>query len=324
MPSFVDLTGQIFGNVRVDSRAPNYRMNKRTSLVMFNCTCLLCGNQFVARATNLKSGNTTSDGCTNKEGVSKAQLHDLTGQKFGKLTVIQRAPDKIRKDGQKRPKWFCKCDCGKTVSVLADSLTTGQTRSCGCIRKELAAVRYVENLAGQTFGSLRVLERAENVDNNLHTAWLCQCVCGNKVVVRSACLKNGTNQSCGCKKFSNNTRKIKDLLSAFGISFIPEYKFKDLYRVKGHYLRFDFALFGTDCKLKGLIEYQGQQHYEERINADFGKVQREETDPMKKDYCKKNNIPLFEIKYNDDIKSRLNDILHELNLKHDNPVPSSA
>jgi|WetSurMetagenome_2_1015567.scaffolds.fasta_scaffold45095_4 hypothetical protein len=54
--------------------------------------------------------------------------------KFGMLTVIERA--KNNKSGKAR--WLCQCDCGKLTTVLADSLISGKTKSCGCYRKNVA------------------------------------------------------------------------------------------------------------------------------------------------------------------------------------------
>lgn len=65
---------------------------------------------------------------------------DLTGQKFGRLTVIERdiERDNIRKAEGKKPKtyWFCKCECGNITSVESVSLRSGATTSCGCYGKE--------------------------------------------------------------------------------------------------------------------------------------------------------------------------------------------
>ena len=57
---------------------------------------------------------------------------DISGQRFGRLTAIRR--DGIGECWQS--KWLCLCDCGKTVSVFKCNLTTGKTRSCGCLRAE--------------------------------------------------------------------------------------------------------------------------------------------------------------------------------------------
>lgn len=57
------------------------------------------------------------------------KLKDLTGQKFGRLTVIERAEN--AKDG--RAHWRCHCDCGNEVTVSSYHLTSGHTQSCGCL-----------------------------------------------------------------------------------------------------------------------------------------------------------------------------------------------
>lgn len=61
------------------------------------------------------------------------QVKDLTGQKFGKLTVIKRAPDYISPNGRKKIVWLCKCDCGNdNVIVRGEDLTGNHTKTCGC------------------------------------------------------------------------------------------------------------------------------------------------------------------------------------------------
>lgn len=61
-------------------------------------------------------------------------LKDLTGQRFGRLVVIDRAGS----DYQKRATWKCCCDCGCKIVVPSSRLTNGETKSCGCFRRELA------------------------------------------------------------------------------------------------------------------------------------------------------------------------------------------
>lgn len=58
------------------------------------------------------------------------RLIDLTGQRFGRLTVIKRAGNS--KCG--KVTWLCQCDCGKHTVVQAIDLKSGKSRSCGCIR----------------------------------------------------------------------------------------------------------------------------------------------------------------------------------------------
>lgn len=58
-------------------------------------------------------------------------ITDLTGKKFTRLTVIERAKDTTKSI------WVCKCDCGKTHEVNAKNLTGGGTKSCGCLKKDM-------------------------------------------------------------------------------------------------------------------------------------------------------------------------------------------
>ena len=59
------------------------------------------------------------------------KLSDLTGLKFGRLTVIQRSGTK-----NGHVAWLCKCDCGKTVVTIGNLLKSGKSKSCGCKKIE--------------------------------------------------------------------------------------------------------------------------------------------------------------------------------------------
>lgn len=61
-----------------------------------------------------------------------SKFKDLTGRIYGCLKVLRRDSDRIPRNGKPVTMWFCQCECGKTVSVKAYSLTSGHTRSCGC------------------------------------------------------------------------------------------------------------------------------------------------------------------------------------------------
>ena len=61
---------------------------------------------------------------------------DLTGQKFGRLTVVERAKNK-----GKETMWLCVCDCGKTLIAQGNNLKSGHTKSCGCYNSEITTIR---------------------------------------------------------------------------------------------------------------------------------------------------------------------------------------
>ena len=57
------------------------------------------------------------------------RLINLTGRKFGRWTVIERAHTRLGK-----VRWLCECDCGARYTVSATSLMRGTSKSCGCLR----------------------------------------------------------------------------------------------------------------------------------------------------------------------------------------------
>lgn len=73
---------------------------------------------------------------------------DLTGKRFGNLTVISRAPNRIR-NGRINAYWICRCDCGKEKEIRGTHLKSGKIISCGCIgRIHNIEARIKHNQAG--------------------------------------------------------------------------------------------------------------------------------------------------------------------------------
>lgn len=134
--------------------------------------------------------------------MGKAQ--DLTGMKFGKLTVLHA-------DGylNQNRAWLCQCDCdpeGKRLKrVITGNLNVGNVKSCGCLLQdswsEERRLAAIIDLTGQVFGRLTVLRRSSE-NKNGQSVWECRCSCdpeGKRLrLVRSASLRRGTTQSCGC------------------------------------------------------------------------------------------------------------------------------
>ena len=61
---------------------------------------------------------------------------DLTGCRFGRLTVLSKGKARKRYDKGFIHYWICECDCGNTVEIRGDSLKNGRTMSCGCYQRE--------------------------------------------------------------------------------------------------------------------------------------------------------------------------------------------
>ena len=75
------------------------------------------------------------------------KFKDLTGQRFGRLTVINRVEDHVMPSGEKRSRWFCKCDCGNEITVIGKALTKKNgTKSCGCfVRENMSKIKKKYN-----------------------------------------------------------------------------------------------------------------------------------------------------------------------------------
>lgn len=128
------------------------------------------------------------------------QKAELIGERFGMLTVIE----KTKETQDRYALWRCKCDCGGEIYANTKRLKRGTITNCGCIPKNTVGKGSIaEDLSGQVFGSLTVLERAEN--RNGRVAWKCRCKCGNEKVVSAHELKKKTTQYCGtsctCKQY---------------------------------------------------------------------------------------------------------------------------
>lgn len=162
---------------------------KRNGAMLWRCQCD-CGGELITESYKISSGVVKSCGCER----SLKKIKDLTGQRFGKLTALERT-------NQKRGTsylWRCKCDCGNEVLVTTNALTSGNTKSCGCHAKEKLRER-VKNISGQRFGRLVAVSPTEKRVSG-SVVWKCQCDCGNETEASYNSLVSGNVRSCGCLK----------------------------------------------------------------------------------------------------------------------------
>ena len=244
-----------------------------------------------------------------KRDINKAK--NLTNIRFGKLVCLYRT------DNQKNMcQWVCQCDCGNIKPIRASELTRTKKsqKSCGCaaqLRSKNFGSVTAKDITNQRFGKLIAIKKI-NTNQYGYAVWKCQCDCGNTCNISTRELLSGDTLSCGCLYHNKNSYweiVISQQLNKLNIKYQQEYKFQDL---KDKFqLRFDFAIFQKE-KLKGLIEYQGEQHYNK--NNKFYNPDIVQHDKMKKDYCQKNNIPLLEIKYTEvkEIETKLKEFLNRL------------
>lgn len=238
-----------------------------------------------------------------------SRVIDITGQRFGRLTVVER--DMNRRGGNAY--WLCKCDCGNPTlrSVRGVDLRAGKTTSCGCKNIERCKATG-EDLTGQRFGFLTVLQIGEKHEGNRHRHWICRCDCGNITQpIPSDNLKSGNTTSCGCI-ISKGEYKIQQILKQLNIQFETEKYFNDLIG-ENRPLRFDLYLPEHNI----LIEYQGIQHFipREQFGGEEQLKRQQNYDELKRKYCLKNNIKLLEIPYYDLNKISNDYILNLIQIK---------
>ena len=122
---YVDITNQKFG--RLTALYPiNVGKNEG---IKWHCKCD-CGNECDVRGVSLRRGDTMSCGCFQRDNTSKQNKKSLVGKRFGLLTVIEEIPERTQ---TRKVLYKCKCDCGNYRVVKGNSLTTGNTMSCGCL-----------------------------------------------------------------------------------------------------------------------------------------------------------------------------------------------
>lgn len=231
---------------------------------------------------------------------------DITGDKYGRLTVLFLQPERKRK----QKVWHCKCDCGNEIDVVQSALRSGNTKSCGCLAKENGlkqGKKRIQDLTGQTFGEWTVLARDLNYTKG-HSHWLCKCSCGEVRSVDSNSLRNGRSTSCGCQKFSRGEEKIKYLLTQYNIPFIYQWSNNDCkFPNTQGIAKFDFFVNN-----QYIIEYDGKQHFEYTNLGWDNETNFKETqyrDEFKNNWCKEHNIPLIRIPYTHLQSIKIEDLL---------------
>lgn len=140
-----------------------------------------------------------------------AKKLNLTGKKFGRLTVYSESAPRY----PHFTFWDCVCECGSLVNVRGVQLTSGKTKSCGCITKG----KFV-NLLGKKIGKLLVIKKTEKRHPKAGLViWLCKCDCGAEVEVISRSLISANTKSCGCLRFGKSTISKDSCINSIYLSY---------------------------------------------------------------------------------------------------------
>jgi len=265
------------------------------------CQCD-CGSRKSFSGASLRRGKTKSCGCSKHNRRQGIGAKDLTGTKFGNLTVLQR--DELAEFGAGRHvKWLCKCSlCGTVKSIRSSDLRRGIVFDCGCTLSDRISERCTVNLHGAIFGYLRVIDQDISVTRGtgVHAYWNCVCeLCGRHESISSSSLRSGRKIMChNCCKKSVGETKISEILTSHNIEYLRDKSYLDCVNDRtGAPLRFDFIV-NYEAGVY-IIEYDGLQHFKAAPmwddNGDLEERQRR--DAIKDQWCATNNIPLIRIPY---------------------------
>lgn len=152
--------------------------------IVWKCRCD-CGGEICLDTRCLKRGTIKDCGCVSK--VRPGQ-RDISGKRFGRLTALQPTGERSARGCTL---WLCRCDCGKEIKADLGELTSGNRKSCGCLRRPA-----LKDLVGRRFGRLTVVSY-EGKTAGMHR-WRCRCDCGKETVVGQTLLQSGRTKSCGC------------------------------------------------------------------------------------------------------------------------------
>lgn len=219
--------GDRFGKLQV---IDVYRENNKTYC---RCKCD-CGEECII----LKSQIYSRRSCGR---CSVYNFKDLTNYRFGRWLVIDYIPE--------LHKWYCVCDCGNGGYVHTGDLTSGHSKSCGCLGREMASISGRKDLIGKRFGKLVVIDR-ETTGGYKVGKYICQCDCGNIIKVSSNNLIQGSTQSCGCLLPNINGSKAENEIKSF-IENVSGKEFRKVKILNGK----EIDMYNDDLKLG--IEYNG-------------------------------------------------------------------
>ena len=201
------------------------------------CRCD-CGTERYVLERSLLYGGSVSCGCFRRERALESNSPDLTGKKFGELTVIR----KVENTKHNSTQWLCKRSCGADYVVQGSLLVTGRRTHCGCKTDRGRPA----DITGKKFNRLTALYISKRNDPKDGVIWHCRCDCGNEVDVPYNSLVFCNQKSCGCQK-KEHDQKLQTFLTHVAGTSVDMLKskkvptdnttgYKGVYLIRGKYV----------------------------------------------------------------------------------------
>lgn len=241
------------------------------------------------------------DGGIHNKNIDYKNFIDLSGQKFGRWTVLYKDSDRIKEKHKNNKEngsstsiiyWICECECGNKGSVDSGNLKNGISRSCGCLERELTIQRNIEQKSylgslEENFPELAELLEDENDKNiSIGSSRKAKVICPKCKEPRNYsidCLvKHGFSCFNCSSKISYPNRFIYKFLKQLNIEFESEKIFEWATNK-----RYDFYI--PNCNM--IIEAHGRQHY---ADCSWSLVEDQfNNDKYKEKKAKENGIKIY-------------------------------
>lgn len=184
--------GDVYGYLTIKGKVPNTNGKK----VICECNC---GNNGLIKwkdsiINTVKKGGIPSCGCY------KNVPNNLKGKVINNWEILDELGDN---------KVMAKCKCGTTRVLSKYNITSGHSKSCGCLERPLK-----QDVVNTTINNWTVIK--DNRDSTL----ICKCVCGNIRVVDKYSVVHGLSKSCGCLRGINSNNTMYELYGEVGASRI--------------------------------------------------------------------------------------------------------
>lgn len=128
----IDLTEKRFGKLVAKE------FIKKNNKIYWKCLCD-CGNTCVIQSWELINKRRNCGRCEKVVVRGSRTEEDITGNKYNYLTALRKGDDYISPNGKKTYKWWFKCDCGNEKLISKYAVTSGRTKSCGCLAKKISS-----------------------------------------------------------------------------------------------------------------------------------------------------------------------------------------
>lgn len=204
-----DVTGEVWGELTIVGLLPSKKMGGSYYKQVW-CKCS-CGNTRSAGYKDLKKGKLKSCGCL----VKKSEV--LPGDIYNYWTIIEEVSPYKNSNNNYMRKFYCKCVCGKEKELTLNSMSTGNSKSCGCMTEYKSGYKLVDESSEilpldinkvnkRNLGNWKIikeLSKWRNEDFSIERLLQIQCSCGVTVNRKLS----GIGQSKSCRKCSDSIRK---------------------------------------------------------------------------------------------------------------------